>query len=67
MPMNKEIFSFYLNVKFKKGIKLRTYNSYLPGENVTIRDRYMIAKVKNPSNEYQSTNSKILIEIEKKK
>ena len=64
-PMNKEIFSFYLNVKFKKGIKLRTYNSYLPGENVTIRDRYMIAKVKNPSNEYQSTNSKILIEIDR--
>ena len=64
-PRNKEIFSFLLNVKFKKGIKLRTYNSYLPGENVTIRDRYMIAKVKNPSNEYQSTNSKILIEIDR--
>ena len=64
-PKNNEPFSFYLNVKFKKGIKLRQYNSYLPGENITIRDRYMIAKVKNPSNEYQSTNSKIYIEIDK--
>ena len=64
-PKNKEIFSFNLNVKFKKGIKLRSYNSYLPGENVTIRDRYMIAKVKNPAKEIHSTHCKIFVEIDR--
>ena len=64
-PKNSEMFSFFINVKLKKGIKLRTYNSYLPGENITISDRYLVAKVKNPSNEYQSMNSKIFIQIDR--
>ena len=33
MPNSGEMFSFFLNVKFKKGIKLRPYSTYLPGEN----------------------------------
>ena len=64
-PKDSEMFSFYLNVKLKKGIKLRTYNNYLPGENITVRDRYMVAKIKNPENEYQSTNTNIFIEIDR--
>ena len=64
-PKNSEMFSFFMNVKLKKGIKLRSYNNYLPGENITIRDRYMVAKVKNPANEYQSMNSRIFVEIDR--
>lgn len=58
-------FSFYVNVKLKRGIKLRQDNSYSPGENITIRDKIMIAKIKNPGSKYQAINPKILIEIDK--
>ena len=64
-PINKDIFSFYFNLKLKKDFRLRVYNSYLPEENITIRDKYLIAKVKNPANEYQATNSKIFIQIDR--
>ena len=64
-PMNNDFFYFYLNLKLKKEIRLRVYNSYLPEENITVRDKYMIAKVKNPANEYQACNSKIFIQIDR--
>ena len=65
MPNSGEMFSFFLNVKFKKGIKLRSYSTYLPGENITIRDKYLVAKVKNPSNENQYINSQIFVEVDR--
>ena len=64
-PKNSELLSFHLNVKFKKGIKLRTYNTYLPGEYITLRERDMVIKIINPKNEQQATNSKIYIEMDK--
>ena len=66
LPKNKDKFSFTTNVKFKNPIKLRIYNSYLPGENITIYcDKYITAKMPNPINDYQTAESNILIEIEK--
>ena len=66
LPKNKDNFSFKTNVKFKKPVKLRIYNSYLPGENITIySDKYINAKIPNPVNEFQATDSNIIIEIEK--
>ena len=62
---NENVFNNYLNVRFKKGIKLRQFNSYAPGEDVLIRDKYLLAKLKNPENEQQSTNIHIYTEIDK--
>ena len=66
LPKNKDKFSFSTNIKFKNPIKLRIYNSYLPGENITIySDKYIVAKMPNPINDYQTVDSNIIIEIEK--
>ena len=66
IPKNSNSFSFITKVKIKKPIKIRVYNSYLPGENITIyNDKFVTAKMANPLNENQVYNSKIMIEIDK--
>ena len=66
LPKHANNFSFVTNVKFKNPIKLRIYNSYLPGENITIyNDKYVNAKIPNAINEYQTYDSNIVIEIDK--
>ena len=66
LPKNKDKFSFRTNIKLKNSIKLRKYNSYYPGENITIyNDKYIVAKMPNPINDYQAVDSNIIIEIEK--
>ena len=66
VPKNRGNFSFVTNVKFKNPVKLRIYNSYLPGENITVyRDKFIIAKIQNPTKEYQSYDSNITIEVER--
>ena len=66
IPKNKGNFSFVTNVKFKSPVKLRIYNSYHPGENITVyNDRFLIAKIPNPMKEYQSYDSNITIEIDR--
>ena len=65
IPKNRGNFSFVTNVKFKNPVKLRIYNSYLPGENITIyNDRFLNAKIPNPQKDYQSYDSNITIEID---
>ena len=57
-------FSFTTNIKLKNPAKLRKYNTYQPGENITLySDKYLTAKMPNPINDYQSYNSDIIIEI----
>ena len=66
LQANKDYMSFQINVKYKSPIKLRIYNSYLPGENITIySDKYISAKILNPIYDYQAYNSNITIEIDK--
>ena len=68
IPKNRGNFSFVTNVKFKNPVKLRIYNSYQPGENITIySDRFLNAKIPNPIKEYQSYDSNITIEIDRLK
>ena len=66
IPMNKEYMSFTINIKYKTPCKLRIYNSYAPGDNITIyNDKFLTAKVVNPINEHQAYNSNIIVEIDK--
>ena len=62
---NENAFYNYLNIRFKKGIKLRPFNSFSPGEDVLIRDKYLLAKLKNPENEQQYSNIHLYTEIDK--
>ena len=66
IPKKVDNFSFVTNIKFKNPVKLRIYNSYRPGENITIyRDKYMNVNIMNPKNEYQAHYSNIIVEIDK--
>ena len=66
IPKKMDNFSFVTNIKFKNPVKLRIYNSYLPGENITIyRDKYISVNIMNPMNEYQAHYSNITVEIDK--
>jgi hypothetical protein len=65
IPSKNKSFSFITNIKLKNPVKLRKYNSYQPGENITLySDKYMTAKMPNPLNDYQTYNSNITIEIQ---
>ena len=66
IPKKADNFSFVTNIKFKNPVKLRIYNSYRPGENITIyREKYINVNIMNPMNEYQAHYSNITVEINK--
>ena len=66
LPKNKEKFSFLVNIKLKKPIKLKIYNNMIPGINMTLyNDKFVLAKILNPMNDYLVYESNITIEIKK--
>ena len=66
LPKDSSNFTFITNVKFKKPIRLRIYNSYLLGENITIySDKYLTAKMLNPLNEDEASSTNITITIDR--
>ena len=66
IPKNSQNFTFIANIKVKNPFNLRKYNSYLPGENISIYDdNFLRAIIQNPMNDFQVHDSNITIEIER--
>ena len=66
IPKNSDNYTFITNIKVKKPIKLRKYNSYSPGQDIVIyNDNFLKAEIPNPINDIQAHDSNITITIER--